>query len=132
MQINHEHQPSTKSHRLNWTEERLAFKDEDLEMHLVEVGDTIVTRVAGRGGVDGMDMFAGLPNNMCQSEHMGVVLKGKVRIHTPDGHVDCEAGDAYFQAKPHRVEWLEDSVLVEFSGREGFWITQEAIEKNAK
>jgi len=131
MRINHEHRLPNKSYRFDWDDSLRVHKDNDLEMHLVEVGNTIVTKVQGRGGVDALDMFAGLPNEMCQASHWGIVLNGHVRIVTPDGAIDCKTGDAYYQAVPHRVEWVEDSTLVEFSPREEFWITQEAIERNA-
>ena len=86
----------------------------------------------GSAGWTAEDTFAGLPDDMCQAPHFGVVLRGKVRIVTKDGAIDCQAGDAYYQAIPHRVEWLEDSVLVEFTPREEFWFMTEWADRTKK
>jgi hypothetical protein len=126
------HLSRDKSYKFSWDDLRTSYKDDIWEERVVEVGDMIVSQVHGSAGWDAIDTFANLPDNMCQCPHFGVVLKGKVRIVTKDGSIDCVAGDAYYQAVPHRVEWIEDSVLIEFSPREPFWQVTEACEQTKK
>jgi len=52
----------------------------------VEVGNMVVSQVRGSAGWTAEDTFAGLPDNMCQAPHWGVVLEGKVRIVTKEAH----------------------------------------------
>lgn len=124
MKISFDRQLATKSLKFNWDEMPLYNKDDDHEVRLVEIGDTVITMVKGRGGWNAQDTFAKLPDSMCQAPHFGFVVAGRVNIVTKDGPIECVAGDAYYQAAPHRVEWLEDSMLVEFSERNGFWDTE--------
>jgi hypothetical protein len=44
----------------------------------------------------------------------GYMLKGRVRMHTPDGHQDFAAGEAFYWAPGHPPEALEDSEYVDF------------------
>ena len=39
--------------------------------------------------------FKGLPDDQCQCEHMGYVIKGKVAFRSGDDEEVFEAGDAY-------------------------------------
>ena len=121
--------PADKSYKFSWDDLRTSYKDDVWEERVVEVGNMVVSQVRGSAGWTAEDTFAGLPDDMCQAPHFGVCLSGKVRIVTKEGSIDCEAGDAYFQAVPHRVEWLEDSVLVEFTPREEFWFMTDWAEK---
>jgi hypothetical protein len=41
-------------------------------------------------------LFHGLPDDQCQCEHMGYVIRGKVGFRSSDGEEIFEAGDAYF------------------------------------
>ena len=132
MLITVNHLGDDKSYKFSWDDLRASYKDDVWEERVVEVGDTIVSQVRGSAGWDAIDTFSLLPDNMCQCPHFGVVLKGKVRIVTKDGHIDCVAGDAYYQAVPHRVESIEDSILIEFSPREPFWKVTEAAEQAAE
>ena len=46
--------------------------------------------------------YKGLPNDQCQANHLGYVLKGKVTIRTADGTEEVfEAGDAYVITPGH-------------------------------
>jgi hypothetical protein len=132
MLITVDHYPANQSNKFGWEELRTSYKDDVWEERMVEVGDMAVSQVRGKAGWTAEDTFAGLPDNMCQAPHWGVVLSGKIRIVTKDGSIDCVAGDAYYQAVPHRVEWLEDSVLIEFTPREEFWFMTEWSEKTKK
>jgi hypothetical protein len=66
-------------------------------------------------GTDLRPAVAGLPDDLCPCPHWGYVLAGKVRMHTLDGALDYEAGQAYYWAAGHAPEALEDTEFVEFS-----------------
>lgn len=40
-------------------------------------------------------LFAGLPDDRCQSPHWGYVFKGKLVYHTADGDIEITDGEAY-------------------------------------
>ncbi len=48
------------------------------------------------------------------------MIKGRVRMHTLDGHRDFAAGEAFYWAPGHAPEALEDSEYVDFSPTEEF------------
>lgn len=77
--------------------------------------------------------FKGLPNGQCQSEHHGVVLKGRLRYrYSKEKFDDIGAGQAYYIPAGHTFEVLEDGTeIVEFSpkGKE-FSATMEIVGKN--
>ena len=50
-----------------------------------------------------------------RGERAGYMLKGRVRMHTTDGHQDFVAGEAFYWAPGHAPEALEDSEYVDFS-----------------
>jgi len=50
----------------------------------------------------------------------GTMIKGRVRMHTLDGHQDFAAGEAFYWAPGHAPEALEDSEYVDFSPTEQF------------
>jgi hypothetical protein len=43
------------------------------------------------------------------------MIKGRVRMHTLDGHQDFAAGEAFYWGAGHAPEALEDSEYVDFS-----------------
>ena len=47
--------------------------------------------------------------------YLGELLKGRVRMHTTDGHQDFAAGQAFYWGPGHAPEALEDSEYVDFS-----------------
>src|SRR5262245_50704860 len=89
--------PADKSDKFSWQELKTSYKDSVWEERVAEVGDMVISQVHGSAGWTAEDTFAGLPDDMCQAPHWGVVLSGKVRIVTKDGNIDCSTGDAYYQ-----------------------------------
>lgn len=71
-------------------------------------------------GADLRPATAGLPNDLCPCPHWGYMIKGRVRMHTADGHQDFAAGEAFYWAPGHAPEALEDSEYVDFSPTEEF------------
>jgi len=48
------------------------------------------------------------------------MLKGQVRMHTPDGAQDFRTGEAFYWGPGHAPEALEDSEYVDFSPTDEF------------
>ena len=74
--------------------------------------------------------FNGLPNDQCQCEHMGYVVKGKVAFRSNDGEEVFEAGDAYFVGPGHTPVLYAGTEVVEFSPTDRLAETMEVVTKN--
>jgi hypothetical protein len=75
-------------------------------------------------------LFKGLPNDQCQCEHMGYVVKGKVAFRSVGGEEVFEAGDAYFVGPGHTPVLYAGTEVVEFSPTEELGRTMAAVTKN--
>jgi hypothetical protein len=65
---------------------------------------------------DPAPLFAGLPDDACQSPHWGVVLEGSLIFRYTDGREDMiEAGEAYYAPPGHRPVFRAGTRVVEFS-----------------
>jgi hypothetical protein len=74
--------------------------------------------------------FGGLPDDQCQCEHMGYVLKGKVGFRSGDEEELFEAGDAYYVGPGHTPVLYAGTEVVEFSPSEELARTMEVVTKN--
>jgi hypothetical protein len=74
--------------------------------------------------------FKGLPNDQCQCEHMGYVVKGKVAYRSADGEEVFEAGDAYYVGPGHTPKLYAGTELIEFSPTDKLSQTFEVVTKN--
>jgi hypothetical protein len=76
-------------------------------------------------------LFKGLPDDRCQCEHLGILLKGSFKVTYSDGTSETvRAGDAYVLAPSHFVQTLEPVELVEFSPRDEHNRTLETVMGN--
>jgi hypothetical protein len=82
-------------------------------------------------GADLRPATAGLPDDLCPCPHWGYMIKGRVRMHTLDGHQDFAAGEAFYWAPGHAPEALEDSEYVDSSATEEFRRVVEHIASRA-
>jgi hypothetical protein len=74
--------------------------------------------------------FKGLPNDQCQCEHMGYVIRGKVGFRSDDGEELFEAGDAYYVGPGHTPILYAGTEVVEFSPSDKLAETMEVVTKN--
>ncbi|MDQ3864513.1 MAG: hypothetical protein M3317_13650 [Actinomycetota bacterium] len=104
----------------------------DYEGRMTQFGDYYVNFESIPAGMGGPELFKGLPDDACQSEHWGYIFKGKVRFSYTDGSEDIiNAGEAYYAKPGHVFEALEDSETVEFSSpKEQFEQLLEVVGKN--
>lgn len=90
--------------------------DGDVHVHVLEGLDGIsVGHVRLPAGADLRPATVGLPDDLCPCPHWGYMIKGRVRMHTPDGHQDFAAGEAFYWGPGHAPEALEDCEYVDFS-----------------
>ena len=96
------------------------------EVPVVIAGDGVEVRTRDEAGMSvgfvtlpaGADLrpaTVGLHDDLCPCPHWGYMISGRVRMHTPDGHMDFKAGDAFYWGAGHAPEALEDSQYVDFS-----------------
>ncbi len=74
--------------------------------------------------------FDGLPNNQCQAEHWGYVIKGKLSVKSDDGEETFETGDAYYAPPGHTPVLYAGTEVVEFSPTDELQRTFEVVTKN--
>lgn len=74
--------------------------------------------------------FKGLPDDRCQCEHWGYVIKGKVSYKVGDGEETFEAGEAYYVPPGHTPMIYAGTELVEFSPTKELQRTFEVVTKN--
>jgi hypothetical protein len=79
---------------------------------------------------DMADLFKGLPDDRCQCEHWGYVIKGKLSFKTAAGEETFETGDAYYVGPGHTPVLYAGTEIVEFSPTKELQQTMEVIEKN--
>ncbi len=75
-------------------------------------------------------LFNGLPNDQCQCEHMGYVIKGKVGFRSAEGEETVDAGNAYYVGPGHTPILYAGTEVVEFSPTAELGETMEVVTKN--
>ena len=77
-------------------------------------------------------VFKGLPDDRCQCDHWGYLLKGSFHVSYLDGPDEVvKAGDAYHLRPGHFVQSLEPVELIELSPVEEHDRTMATIARNA-
>jgi hypothetical protein len=103
---------------------------EKFRSRLTEWGGMIVSYETFPAGVDATPLFKGLPDGMCQSQHWGYVLKGRVRIKRKDGDFVLNSGDVYYLEPGHVPVFEADTEILEFSPKKAYRQTIEVAAKN--
>jgi hypothetical protein len=97
------------------------------ELRLREEGDMIVNFVTAPVGTDMAPMFVGLPDDRCQCQHWGFVLKGRIYTDGADGRTEYAAGDVFYWAPGHVPGILEDAEYVDFAPKQEFMHLMEHV-----
>jgi hypothetical protein len=93
----------------------VAMEGDGLEIRLDQAGEMTVGVFRLPRGTDFRPLLRGLEGDLCQCPHWGYVVKGSVRMHTPTGPQDYEAGQAFYWGPGHAPEAVEDVEYVDFS-----------------
>ena len=108
-----------------------AVQAEGFEGHYEEIDDYTVGFETYTEHADMAPLFAGLPDDRCQSVHFGIVLKGQLTYHYADGSADVIGpGEAYVARPGHTPELFPDTEVVEFSPTEELGHTMEVVTRN--
>jgi hypothetical protein len=104
---------------------------EGYEGRMEELGGWTVAFERYSADADLAPFFAGLPDDRCQSPHLGYVFRGKVTFTFADGREETyEAGDAYYAPPGHTPTLYADTEIVEFSPTKELKETIEAVMRN--
>jgi hypothetical protein len=74
--------------------------------------------------------FKGLPDDRCQCEHWGYVIRGKVTFKSAAGEETFAAGDAYYAPPGHTPVLYAGTEVVEFSPTDALAHTLDVVTKN--
>ncbi|TAK77306.1 MAG: cupin domain-containing protein [Dehalococcoidia bacterium] len=105
-------------------------KMEGFEGHYEDLGGYTAGFETYTADADLTPVFAGLPDDRCQSRHWGFVVKGKVTFHFPDHDETYETGDAYYAPPGHTPMLFAGTEVVEFSPSDELAQTMEVVTKN--
>ena len=70
----------------------VVIDDNGVEVRLRDEDGLSIGFVRLPAGADLRPATVGLPNDLCPCPHWGYMIKGRVRMHTLDGHQDFAAG----------------------------------------
>ncbi len=99
-----------------YDEAQVAFAAEGVEVRTQELGgDMSVLYMRASKGTDLGPVLKGLPDDLCQCQHWGYVIKGRIRLRTKQGEETYDAGQVFYWAPGHAPEALEDSEFFDFS-----------------
>ena len=110
-----------------------ASKVEDMgvmEGRYEELGGYTVGFEQFREDADATPLFAGLPEDRCQSPHWGYVLKGSVTFRWADREEVYAEGDAYYAPPGHIPIINAGTEIVEFSPTDAYATTMEVVARN--
>ena len=108
----------------------IALDEDVIEGRYVELGGYTVGFETYKADVDPAPLFAGLPDDRCQSPHWGVVLRGKLVFRYADHSETFGAGDAYYAPPGHLPLVFEGTEVVEFSPTVELGQTMAVLERN--
>jgi mannose-6-phosphate isomerase-like protein (cupin superfamily) len=117
----------------------MKYKKEDIPKEM-DTGDFVMHEVAMGGmnvgyeiynkELDAAPLFKGLPNDRCQAEHWGYVLKGSYRLDYGDHQETFSEGDVYYIRPGHTPHVFPGTELLELSPKAEYEKTMEVAAKN--
>ena len=82
----------------------------EIETRGVDWGGQLVRHIQLPPGVDFTPLFKGLPGDLCQCPHWGVVLEGSIHVRYADGTEEVtSAGETYYWPGGH-TGWTDEGV----------------------
>jgi len=102
----------------------------DFVMHETVMGAMNVGYEIYKREVDASAFFKGLPDNRCQAEHWGYVLKGRFKVDYGDHEETFSQGDVYYLKPGHIPHVFPETELLEFSPKAEYDKTMKVVAKN--
>lgn len=109
----------------------VAMEGDGLDIRLDQAGDMTVGFFQLPSGADLRPLLQGLDGDLCQCPHWGYMLKGRLRMHTPTGPKEYQAGQAFYWAPGHAPEALEDVEYVDFSPTQELNVVLQHVQQQA-
>ncbi|MEU6236114.1 hypothetical protein [Kitasatospora sp. NPDC047058] len=116
--------------RISKAEAALTLDEPVIEGRYAELGGYTVGFETHKADMDPGPLFAGLPQDRCQSPHWGVVVRGKVVFRYADHDEVYRAGDAYYGEPGHLPLIFAGTELIEFSPTEALERTMAVVGRN--
>jgi hypothetical protein len=102
----------------------------EIEGRYVDLGGYTVGFETFKVDVDPAPLFHGLPDDRCQCEHWGIVVRGSLTMRFADRDETYHAGDAYYAGPGHLPIVTADTEVIEFSPSEALQQTMEIVGAN--
>ncbi|HEY9216789.1 MAG TPA: hypothetical protein VIO94_01980 [Phenylobacterium sp.] len=97
-----------------------ALRAGEIRFQGADFGELNISNIHLPAGADAAPLLQGLPQNLCQCPHWGVVMKGSIEVRYADGRTETvRAGEVYHWPAGHTVSTTEDYRAVEFSPAAG-------------
>jgi hypothetical protein len=107
------------------------YEMEGFEGRYEELDDYTVGFETYTQDADPAPLFRGLPDDMCQCPHWGVVLEGTLTYRHADGTQDViGAGEAYYVGPGHTPLFSAGTEIVEFSPTDALSATMAVVMAN--
>jgi mannose-6-phosphate isomerase-like protein (cupin superfamily) len=100
---------------IRWETLPTVLKGPDTEIRREDHGQFAVCILRLSAGADTRPVFEGLPDDQCQCEHWGYIMRGTIRVHCAGRTRTYEAGEAYHWPPGHNLEALTDCEYLEIS-----------------
>lgn len=97
-----------------------ALRAGEIRFQGADFGELNISNIHLPKGADATPLLEGMPQNLCQCPHWGMVLKGSINVRYGDGRTErVNAGEVYYWPAGHTVWVDEDYQAVEFSPKDG-------------
>lgn len=83
-------------------------------------------------GMDATSSLKGLPDDRCQANHWGYVIRGKLVVDYGDRQETISTGQAYHIEPGHLITFVEDTEAVEFTPTAELERTWSVVRANAQ
>ncbi len=101
-----------------------------MQGHYGQLADYTVGFESYGEDLDAAPVFAGLPDDRCQSQHWGYVVSGAITLRYADHEETYRAGDAYYAPPGHTPAVTAGSEIVEFSPTAALQETMAVVARN--
>lgn len=105
---------------------------DEITIHEMDWGDTHVSFIVCHKELDLAPLLRGLPDDLCQCPHWGIVLKGRKLVKYRDHEEVLNGGDAYYMVPGHTTITDAGTEWVEFSPKNELEKTNEAVGRNLR
>lgn len=103
---------------------------DELTIRETDWGDIHVNLVVCHKILDISPLLKGLPDDMCQCPHWGMILKGRKLVKYRDHEEVLNAGDAYYMPPGHSTITDPGTEWIEFSPSNQLKDTNAAVQRN--